>query len=300
MQRRIMVFVRVVYKALVKSGFLNKIPDKLYLRFLFRVKMGQKLDLKNPQTFNEKLQWLKIYDRKPEYTTMVDKFTVKRWVAERIGEEYIVPTLGVWESFGDIDFGELPNQFVLKCTHDSGGLVICRDKSVLDRKAAREKLEKCLKKNYYYHSREWPYKNVVPKVIAEEYLQDAKSENLPVYKIFNFKGEPKIIQGIQNDKTEKECIDYFDLNWNKLDMRQNYPNSSREDMLLRPQQLEKMIELSRKLSSDIPFVRTDFYEVNGKIYFSEFTFYSDGGMAKFYPEMWDKILGEWIKLSDKK
>jgi len=287
--------IRMPYRVLSQCGFFNWIPDSIYLRVLFRVRVGKKLNLKNPQTFNEKLQWLKLYNRKPEYTTMVDKYAVKQWVTERIGGEYVVPTIGVWDFFDEINFDILPNQFVLKCTHDSGGLVICQDKNKLDRELVRARIERSLKKNYYYHSREWPYKNVKPRIIAEKYLQDGNTKRLPVYKVFNFMGNPRIIQVIQNDKTAEESVDYFDFEWNRLVLQQNYPNS--EWCPPRPQQLKEMLELARKLSQSIPFVRTDFYEVNGTLYFSEITFYSDGGMAKFHPEEWDRRFGDWIDLS---
>lgn len=270
------------------------LPDRSYLRIKYNLAMGKKLDLKNPQTFNEKLQWLKLYSRKPEYTCMVDKYEAKQYVAQKIGEEYIIPTLGVWDNFDDIDFDSLPNQFVLKCTHDSSGLIIVRDKAELDQVAAKKKIEKSLKKNYYYLSREWPYKNVKPRIIAEKYMQDGKTVNLPVYKILNFAGEPQIIQAIQNDKTEFETIDYFDTNWNRFDLKQNFPNS--DYPIKRPECFEDMLELAKKLSQNIPHIRTDFYVINGKLYFSEFTFYSDAGFAPFSPECWDRKLGEWIIL----
>lgn len=151
------------------------LPDKMYLKICYKLATGKKLDLKNPQTFNEKLQWLKLYDRKPEYTRMVDKYEAKKYVAEKIGEEYIIPTLGVWDHFDEIDFDSLPDQFVLKCTHDSGGLVIVRDKAKLDKVAAKQKIEKSLKRNYYYSGREWPYKDVKPRIIAEKYMEDISS-----------------------------------------------------------------------------------------------------------------------------
>lgn len=286
-------------KNLIKK-VTHVIPDKLYLKIHYCIRMKQKLNLKNPQTFNEKLQWLKLYDRKPIYTTMVDKHEVKKYVADIIGEEYIIPTLGVWDSFDEIDFDALPDQFVLKCTHDSGGLVICKDKSQLNKGSARRKIEKSLKRNYYYNTREWPYKDVKPRIIAEQYMQDSnhpEQESLLVYKIMTFDGEPKIIQTIQNDKTQNETIDYFDEQWNLLDLRQNYPNS--KIPLQRPETLEQMLDLARRMSEGHPFLRVDFYEIEGKVYFSEYTFFSDAGMAIFTPEEWDTKLGEWITLPRK-
>lgn len=280
--------------SLSAHGLLNWMPDSLYLRCKYRALVKKKLNLKNPKTFNEKLQWLKLYDRKPIYTTMVDKYAVKDYVAERIGEEYIIPTYGVWDTVDEIDFDSLPDQFVLKCTHDSGGLVICRDKSKLDIEAAKARLARGLKRDYYSQSREWPYKNVKPRIIAEKYMQDGNKTVLPVYKIFNFSGIPKLIQSIQNDKAPDESIDYFDTQWNLLDLRQNFPNSKHP--LEKPEQLKKLIELSAQASKGFPFLRTDWYVVNGEVYFSEFTFYSDAGLASFEPACWDSKLGEWIEL----
>ncbi len=184
---------------------------------------------------------------------------------------------------------------MLKCTHDSGGIVICRDKQKLDKKKAKKILSKSLKQNYFWHGREWPYKNVKPRILAEQYMQDGVSSDLPVYKFFCFGGEPKIIQVIQNDKQKNESIDYFDAEWKLLDLRQNFPNS--EIPLNKPKNFEKMLGFAKELSKEKKsFLRVDLYEINGKIYFSEFTFFSDGGMATFNPPKWDEILGEWITL----
>lgn len=278
-----------------EKGFHRLISDKFYIKNAYRYAMGKKINLKSPKTFNEKLQWLKLYDRNPLYTTLVDKYEVKKYISDKIGQEYIIPTLGVWDNFDDIDFNSLPNQFVLKCTHDSGGLVICRNKNELDIDNARRKIEKSLQRNYFWFGREWPYKDVKPRIIAEQFMQDRDYENLNVFKIFNFNSEPKIIQTIQNDKTPSETIDYFDTDWNLLELKQNFPNS--EKPLQKPKTLDKMLDLAQILAKDTsPFIRTDFYEINGQVYFSEFTFYSDSGLAKFTPAHWDLMLGKWIKL----
>lgn len=276
------------------QSLLNNLPDEAYLKLKYRIRMGKKLNLKNPRTFNEKLQWLKLHDRKPEYTTMVDKAAVKALVAEKIGSQYVIPTLGIWDSFDEIDFDALPDQFVLKCTHDSGGLVICKDIRTLDKEATRKKIEKSLGVNYYLRSREWPYKNVKPRILAEMYMKDSSHEDLPVYKFFCFRGEPRIIQTIQNDKQVNETIDYFDAQWNRLELRQNYPNS--DCPLTKPERLEEMLQLVKQLAGDMPFIRVDLYLLNGDIYFSEYTFYSDAGFSRFYPDKWDAILGDWIRL----
>ncbi|MBR4721087.1 MAG: glycosyl transferase [Clostridia bacterium] len=284
--------------ALMDTGIGRVIPDKQYLEFLYKLKLGKKLDLENPQTFNEKMQWIKLYDKKPEYTVMADKYAVKKYISDKIGEEYVIPLIGVWDNYDDIDFDKLPNQFVLKATHNSGGLCICKDKGKFDKESVRKTFVKVLKKDYFYHMREWPYKNVPRRIIAEKYMEDKDTETLVVYKVFNFGGEPKIIQVIQNDKKENEVIDYFDTEWNLLELRQNFNNSNNPTK--RPECLQKMLELSSVLSKDIPFVRVDWYVINGRLYFSEFTFFSDAGMAAFTPEEWDYKLGSWISLPEKK
>ncbi len=279
------------------SPFLKIIPSKAFLRMHYGVSLGKRLNLKEPKTFNEKMQWLKLYHHDPIFTKMVDKYEVKDYIKEKIGEEYVIPSIGIYNSFDEIDFGNLPDRFVLKCTHDSGGLVICKDKSRLDIDASREKLGNSLSRNYYYLGREWPYKNVKPRILAEVYMENVNRSNLDVYKILTFNGEPKIIQTIQNDKTPDECIDYFDCKWNLLNLRQDYPNS--KEPLKKPACLSQMLQLAKKLSEGIPFLRVDLYEIDGKVYFSEFTFYSDCGFAPFTPPEWDDILGDWIKLPQK-
>ncbi len=282
-----------------RRNMLRILTDKQYISILFGLKFGYKLDLGNPKTFNEKLQWLKIYDRNPIYSTMVDKYEVKKFVADIIGEEYIIPTLGVWDKFDCIDFDTLPEQFVLKCTHDSGGIIICRNKAELDRESAKRKIENSLKRNYYWRGREWPYKNVKPRIIAEKFMKDNNAVDLPVYKFFCFDGEPKIIQVIQNDKQPNESIDYFDTEWNLLDLKQNYPNCVIH--MQKPAQLNEMLDTARKLSENKQgFIRVDLYVINEKIYFSEFTFFSDCGFAAFNPEEWDKKLGDLIRLPERK
>ena len=284
----------LIRKILIKS--LQILPDKLYIKFKYFCKMGKKLNLKNPKTFNEKLQWLKLYDRRPIYTLMADKSAVREIVKEKIGEEYLPELLGIYKSFDEIDFSLFPQKFVLKCTHDSGGLVVCKDKSEFSPENARNKIEKSLKTNYFWHSREWPYKNIEPKIIAEKFMEEKriKSDSLVPYKVFCFDGVPKIIQVIKNDKTDNELIDYYDTEWNLLSLKQNYPNSP--EKIKKSDKLEEMLELSAKLSKGIPFLRVDWYIPEDKLVFSEFTFFSDGGFAKFEPEVWDKTLGDYIKL----
>lgn len=277
-----------------KQELLNFLPDRTYLKLIYRRRMGGRLNLTSPQTFNEKLQWLKLYDRNPEYTTMVDKYAAKKWVANRIGEEYIIPTLGVWEHFDDIDFDTLPNQFVLKCTHDSGGLVIVKDKSKLDKKFAKQKIEHCLKRNYYWAGREWPYKNVPPRIIAEKYMTDESGIELKDYKIFNFEGEPKLIE-VDYDCFVEHKRNLYTTDWQYIEAAIQYPTDPNHQ-IDRPKQLEKMLELARKLSEGIPHVRTDFYCIDDRIYLGELTFYHGSGFEKFDPESLGEEMGKWLKL----
>lgn len=294
----------ILWKALCNSddrflllsslSLFKDMNDEEYLKKLFKCHMKRELNLDNPQTFNEKLQWLKLYDRKPEYTTMVDKYAVKKYVANVIGEEYIIPTLGVWNHFDEIDFDKLPNQFVLKCTHDSGGIVICTDKSNLDLKAAKKKIEKCLRRNYYWSSREWPYKNVKPRIIAEKYMSDEGKEELSDYKVLCFNGEPKIVEvhkGRFNGQHTQDCYDEF---WNKTDIEQ-YDLPKTDEIMPKPAFLEEMLHLSKLLSKDLIHVRVDWYFTNNRLYFGELTFFDGSGYNLFCGNA-DELLGSWIKL----
>lgn len=285
------------YRVIVHSklGLYNKLTDEEYLAKLYRAHLGKDLQLVHPVTFNEKLQWLKIHDRKKEYTTMVDKYAVKEYVSSTIGEKYVIKTLGVWKCFDDIDFDLLPNQFVLKCTHDSGGLVICRDKAKLNKNKARKKINKCLKKNFYYIGREWPYYDVVPRIIAEEYMQDNTGE-LRDYKFFCFNGVPKIYK-IDFDRFNNHRANYFDCSNDRLlhfGEKNCPPDYCRELQL--PENIELMKKLACKLSENSKFLRVDFYEANGKVYFGELTFYPASGFGEFTDEAWDEKLGDWLEL----
>ena len=268
--------------------------DETFIRLKWKLRMDYPLNLDNPQTFNEKLQWLKLHDRKPIYTTMVDKYEAKKYVADIIGEEYIIPTLAVYDRVEDIDFDKLPNQFVLKCTHDSGGLVICRDKSQLDKTAAIKKLQKCLKRTYFWQNREWPYKNVKPRIIAEQYMEDESGWQLKDYKIFCFNGEPKFIE-VDYDRYVGHKLNVYDLNWNFIDFYMTSPND-KDVKIARPEKLETMLEFARKLSREIPLIRVDFYSIKNKVYFGELTLSPGSGMIDFHPKKYDQILGEMLKL----
>lgn len=267
--------------------------DKKYLKILYRHCMKKKCNINNPVTYNEKLQWLKLHERKEYYTRLVDKYEVKNIVAEKIGEEYLIKTLGVWENFDEIDFDKLPNQFVLKCTHDSGGIVICQDKEKLDIRKARKKINHCLHRNYYLNHREWPYKNIKPKIIAEEYFVDESGKELKDYKFFCFNGKARILF-VATDRPIDTKFDFFDMEFRHLPIINGHPNSS--NPISKPKNFDKMIEIAEKLSSGIPHVRVDLYNVNGKIKFGEMTFYHWSGLVPFEPEEWDYKLGEWLEL----
>ncbi len=272
---------------------LITLNDKLYIKMLYEKKMGEKLNLDNPQTFNEKLQWLKINDRKEIYTTMVDKYEAKKYVANIIGEEYIIPTLGVYDKFEDIDFDKLPNQFIIKCTHDSGSYIICEDKENFDRKKAKDKIKKAFKNNYYYSHREWPYKNVKPKIIIEQLLKDDTSNSLIDYKYFCFDGKAEIMY-IGKDASKNSTTDFFDMEYNHLPIEIRDPNAKITPK--KPKQFEKMKELAERLSKGIPHLRVDFYVINDKIYFGEMTFYHMAGFTKINPNEWNRKLGDMIKI----
>ena len=282
---------------LMNKNILCWLNDKKYLELKYKLIMKSKLDLENPQTFNEKMQWLKLYDRKPEYTNMVDKYEAKKYVAEVIGEEYIIPTIGIYDKFDDIEFNKLPQQFVIKCTHDSGGLVVCKDKSKFNIEKAKIKINACLKKNFYYYSREWPYKDVKPKIIIEKYMKDSKQkEDLIDYKFFCFNGEPKYIyisQGLSNHATAN--ISFADMNYNQCEFHRTDFKPFKV-LPSKPESFEQMKKLARKLSKDYIFLRVDFYEINKKIYFGELTFYPGSGYIPFEPKEYDKKIGDMIKL----
>ena len=260
--------------------------------------MNSKLDLDNPQTFNEKLQWLKLYDRDPKYTQMVDKYEVRKYIKEKIGEEYLIPLLGVYDKFEDIDFDKLPKQFVIKCNHDSGGLVICKDKSMLNIEEARKKINKSLKKNYFYSGREWPYKNVKPRIIIEKYMEDKETKELIDYKFMCFNGEPKCVFTCTERYNDGLKVTFFDMEWKKMPFIRHYPASSKK--INKPVNYDKMLKFSKMLSKNIPFVRVDWYEINGKLYFGELTFYPGSGFEEFKPEEWDKRIGDMLILPNKK
>lgn len=292
-------------RAAIAQNFSNSklshlMSDKAYLAYMYKTAFGNKLDIKDPKTFNEKLQWLKLYNRNPEYCKLVDKYDVKQYISDTIGEQYVIPTLGVWEHFEDIDFDVLPNQFVLKCTHDSGSVIICRDKLTFDKAAAEKKITKKLNSNLFWHGREWPYKDLKPRIIAEKYMEDVNNPELNDYKFFCFAGVPKFLylsQGLSNHATAR--VSYVSLEWERMPFgRTDFKEF--EELPQKPVNFDLMVELSQKLSADIPFLRVDFYDINGKLYFGELTFYPGAGFTVLKPEKWDKKIGEWIELPPKK
>ncbi len=284
--------------AVLLQHYFTWLPDKAYLKLLFKFKMGRRLNLKNPQTFSEKLQWLKLYDRKPEYTHMVDKYAVKDYVAKLIGDEYIIPTLGVWDKPEDIEWDKLPEKFVLKTTHGGGstGVVICKNKSTFDRQRAISILKESLKQNIYRTLKEWPYKNVPKRIIAEKYIEPRPDlKDLPDYKFFCFNGEPKYCQVISGRETKK-CIDFFDREWNHQTFHEpsHYPFADVEPA--KPKYLEKMWQAAAQLAQDKAFSRIDFYEVGDDVFFGEITFFPTSGMGSFAPKDYEAIMGKMITL----
>lgn len=278
----------------ITKSFSYLIPDRLYLMLKYRKRYGKFPNLDKPITFTEKLQWIKLHDRRPLYTTLVDKYAVKRYVAEKLGEEHVIPLIGVWDNVDEIDFGALPNQFVMKCTHDSGGLVICKDKDTFDVDKAKKKISSILKKNFYWVSREWPYKNVKPRVIIEKYMEDSATGELRDYKFFTFNGIPKVMYIASGRGSGETFGDFFDMDFNHLDMEIDHRIAP--VMPPKPKNFEAMKQAAQKLAAGIPQVRVDFYEINGEFYFGEMTFFHCGGFERFHPENLDQTWGEWIDL----
>jgi hypothetical protein len=277
----------------IKQRYFELYDDEKFLKSVFKEKTGYSLDLDNPKSFNEKMQWLKLYDRNTDYIKMVDKYEAKKYIEDTIGSEYVIPNLGVYASTDEIDFEKLPEKFVLKCTHDSGGVILCKNKELLDFGKTKSFLDNGMKTNYYWYSREFPYKNIKPRIIAETYMMDA--ENTIDYKFMCFHGKVRMIFTCSERHSKDGLkVTFFDTEWNKLPFERHYPSSKKE--IARPQNLQLMIELAEELSKEIPFVRVDFYEVNGKVYFGELTFYPGSGWEEFTPLEWDYKLGEWLEV----
>ena len=278
-----------------KIGLINLLSDEVFLKINFRLRIGRPLNLNNPRGFNDKLQWLKLYDRNPKYTTMVDKYYVKEYISNVIGKEYVIPTIGVWDTIEDIDFSILPNQFVMKTTHDSGGCYICKDKSKLDNMELKKIINRSLNRNYYIQSREWPYKNVKPRIIVEPYLVDESGFELKDYKLMCFNGKVRCSFVCSNRNSKSGLnVNFYDRDWIPMPFERHYPKNNTE--IPKPICYELMIELAEKLSKDIPFVRVDFYQIDNKPKFGELTFYPGAGLEEFTPEEWDFKLGDLLVL----
>lgn len=282
----------------VRFSFL--FPDEFFLKTQFRLVFRRPLDLSNPITFSEKLQWIKLYYHRPEFTMMADKVRVKQYVADKIGEQFVVPLLGVWDRPEDIEWDNLPNKFVLKTNHDGGnnGVVICDNKETFDRKKAIKKLRKSLRRNTYLLGREWPYKNIKRKVLAEQYIENDATNDLSDYKFFCFDGKAKLVHLVTERRSATGAkFDYYDENFNHLELKDEYPNATPPPR--KSESFDLMKDLAEKMSVGIPHVRVDFFEVGGKVFFSEFTFFHGGGLVVFQPEKYDYILGQYLQLPDK-
>lgn len=274
------------------------LPDKIYIKKLYKLRTGKELNLKNPKTFNEKQNWLKLYDRRPEYTVMVDKYKAREYIAEKIGEEYLVPLLGVWDSPDEIDFDSLPDEFVLKCNHDNG-VIICRDKSKLDIEKTKKELASRLKRDYYKKLREWPYKNVPRKIICEKFMINHDNSTLVEYKLFCFSGEVRYVLVVADRASNKPTtMDTYSVSWVHTDLvNGNTPLAG--NVFEKPDCFAQLCSIAKKLSDGIPFVRVDFNIWNNKIYFGELTLSDSGGFEKYHPEEWDYKLGSLIELPKK-
>lgn len=275
--------------------------DKFYLSLQYKIMMKKKINWEAPQMFSEKIQWLKINDRKKQYINVVDKYEVKKYIKQSLGEEYVIPTIGIWDKFEDIDLSMLPNEFVMKCTHDSQSVIICKNKEQFNFKLAKKKIDKCLKKNLFWYGREWPYKFVKPRIIVEKYMKDSSKKELIDYKFFCFNGKPKYCQVIC-DRSTNETIDFFDMDWEHQEFIgiSSFPNEfkNNKNIIKKPFNFEKMKEFAYTLAKDTRFVRIDFYEIDERLYFGEITFYPASGFGRFEPEIWDKKLGNMINLND--
>lgn len=285
-----------ICKCLLRFVKPEHIPDRMFLKYQYHYVFGKKLDLKYPKTFNEKLQWLKLYDRNPLYTTLVDKYAVKKWVADKVGEKYVIPTLAVYDSVEQIDLNELPNQFVLKCTHDSGSVIICKDKQSFDIDGAKRILEDKLKKDFYLKYREWPYKNVKPRIIAEEYKEDSSGE-LRDYKVYAFDGKCDYLMLCFDRSQGDTKFIYFDREWNlQKELSYDGLRLGESIQIKKPDNLDLIFKFAESFSAGIPFVRIDFYEVEGNLYFGEFTFFPTGGIESQRPDVLEEYLSKQLSL----
>ncbi len=279
-----------IIRPLARLGLFNWIPDEIYLQAVFFCSLGYRLNLKNPITFNEKLQWLKLNDKREEMCLYVDKLRARELVEKEIGPEYLIPLLGVYKAIEEISWEQLPKQFVIKCTHGCGCNIICRDKDNFDVEKAKKKLRKWLRRNWYGYGREWPYKHLQPMIIIEKFMQ----ENITDYKFMCFHGEPKLIQVHQNRNTPNYTLDFYDANWERSTIKRRNKAPGKE--IQKPLCLTEMLDIARRLSRNDLHVRIDLYEVNGRVYFGEKTYYAASGFSPFADYEDDKLLGSWIRL----
>ncbi len=291
----------VNYRFLINArfGFYNSMTDAEYLKKMYKARLGKPLNLSSPQTFNEKLQWLKLYNRKPEYTMMADKYKVRDYIAEKLGEEYLIPLLGVCNDPNEIDFDNLPDQFVLKCNHNSGlGMCICKDKSKLNIVKVKENLKKAIKQNYYLPGREWSYKNIKPCIVIEKYMTDSfDSDELTDYKFFCFNGKVDCVMVCYGRASGDTKYYFFDRDWTLKRLNKRGQRAPAGFTLPKPECIDKMFDIASILSVGMPFVRVDLYQSCGKVYFGEMTFYPDCGFdSNLLPEA-DQYFGNLIDLN---
>lgn len=282
--------------SLAARGLFNWLPDKAYLRLVFRSRIGTSLDLDNVQTYNEKLQWLKLHYRPQEQVRLADKVEVRRYVQARIGAEYLIPILGVYDKVEDIPWNYMPNRFVLKCSHASSANIVCVDKSKLNIPKTQSQLQRWMRRNWFWYGREWPYLGIKPRILAEEFLDDGHQTGLVDYKFFCFDGHPRVlfVATDRQSAQEETKFDFYDLDWNKLPIVNGHPNSSQ--VMEKPASFDEMLRIARELSRGFPHVRIDLYEVHGRVFFGEMTFYHYSGFTQFKPFKWDVIFGSWLKL----
>lgn len=295
-----MVIKKILPRGLSRKArmWLSFLPDSIYIRLFYYVATGRRVSLDKPLLFSEKQQWLKLNDIHPEYRRFVDKLVVNDYVDKCLGEGHTFPILGKWKSFGDIEFDKLPNQFVLKCNHDSGSTKVIRDKSALTEEdifKLRKHFKYRLKQDYYYAGREYPYKGITPYIIAQQFMKDEMhpEKDIEDYKFFCFNGEPRILF-VATDRRTDVKFDFFDMDFNWLDIQNIHANSGKT--IKKPNHFEELKEAARKLSKGFKFVRIDLYEINGVVYFGEFTFFHGGGFNLFHPDEWERRLGDWIEL----
>ena len=298
-----MIDLRKILGRNIRGNIMNALsflPDKAYLRLFYFSTTGRRVNFKNPKGYCEKLQWLKVNDRRPEYSKLVDKLAVRDHIDEVMGEGHMFPLLGKWKSFDEIDFSQLPEQFVIKCNHDSGSTKVIKNKSALteqDLKEMKKFYTKRLKRDFYYAGREYPYKGIDRYIIAEQLMIDEShpEKSIEDYKFFCFGGEPKIVLIVTDRTSNSSKQDFFDMDFKHLDINHGHPSS--EEPVVKPALFEEMKEIAARLSQGMRHVRIDLYELNGKIYFGEYTFFSGGGFQIYHPERWELQMGDWIDLS---